>query len=182
MVSVDSFKTQWKKIRVGYQRAVEKREEQTRSGAAKAKLASCQHFILLGFLHSVVSSRNTDSNIELNICENKTDDQEAVKAPQICTLSEKSSNQRSNVSSDNGTGKRKAGEIIHLQLIESLNNVNDAVKIIFGQSVTPSQNDEIDTDMHFCKSLVSLLKALSLKKNSLARLKVLKVLFEIEFG
>ena len=37
-------------------------------------------------------------------------------------------------------------------------------------------------DMHFCKSLVSLLKALSLKKNSLARVKIQKVLFEIEFG
>ena len=164
-----------------YQRAVEKREEQTRSGTAKAKLVTCQHFTLLGFLLSVVSSQNTDSNIELNICENKTDDQEAVKAPQICTLSGKSSNQRSNVSSDNGAGKRKAGEIIHLQLMESLNNVNDAVKITFGQSVTPSQNDEIDTDMHFCKILVSLLKALSLKNNSLARVKIQTVLFEIDF-
>ena len=45
--------------------------------------------------------------------------------------------------------------------MESLNNVNDAVKTIVGQSVAPSQNGEIDTDMHFCKSLVSSLKALS---------------------
>ena len=51
-----------------------------------------------------------------------------------------------------------------------------------GQSVAPSQNDEIDTDMHFCKSLVSLLKAVSPKKNRLARVKVQKVLLETEFG
>ena len=29
--------------------------------------------------------------------------------------------------------------------------INDAVKTIVGQNVTLSQNDEIDTDMHFCK-------------------------------
>ena len=69
-----------------------KKEKQTKSGAAKAKLATCRHFNLLGFLHSVVSSQNTYSNVEINFCENKTDDQEVVKAPLICTLSEKSSN------------------------------------------------------------------------------------------
>ena len=66
--------------------------------------------------------------------------------------------------------------------MESLNNVNDVVKKIVGQSVAPSENDEIDTDMHFCKSLVSLLKAVSPKKNRLAWVKVQKVLLEIEFG
>ena len=64
----------------------------------------------------------------------------------------------------------------------ALKNVNDTVKTIVGQSVVPSQNDEIDTDIHFCKCLVSLLKALSPKKNSLARVKIQKVLFEIESG
>ena len=107
-----------------------------------------------------MSSQNTDSNVETNFCESKTDGQEAVKAPQICTLSEKSSNQRSNVSSYKGRGKRRAGETIDLQLVESLNNVNNVVKTIVGQSVARSQNDEIDTVMHFCKSLVASLRAL----------------------
>ena len=98
----------------------------------------------------------------------KQNGQEAVKTTLICTLSEKSSNQRSNVSSHKGTGKRRAGETIDLQLVESLNNVNDPVNTIVGQSVAPSQNDEIDTDMHFCKSLISSLKSLSPKSNSLA--------------
>ena len=129
------------KIYDGYQQAVEKREEQTRSGAATGKLATCRHFSLLGFLHSVVSIQNTDSNVAKNFCENKTDGQEAVKAPLICTLSEKSSNQRSNVSSHKGTGR--AGETTDLQLVESLKNVNDDVKTIIGQIVAPSQNDEL---------------------------------------
>ena len=63
-----------------------------------------------------------------------------------------------------------------------MNKVSDAVKTIVGQSVAPSQNDEIDTDMRFCKSLVSSLKAISPKKNRLARVKIQKVLFEIGFG
>ena len=97
-----------------------------------------------------MSSQNTDRNVKIKFCENKTDGQEAVKTPLICTLSEKKSNHRSNVFSHKGTGKRRAGETIDLQLVESLKNVNDAVKAIVGQSVPPSQNDEIDTDMHFC--------------------------------
>ena len=112
----------------------------------------------------------------------KQNGQEVVKTTLICTLSEKSSNQRSNVSSHKGTGKRRAGETIDLQQVESLNNVNDPVNTIVGQSVAPSQNDEIDTDMHFCKSLISSLKSLSPKSNSLAWVKIQKVLFEIEFG
>ena len=74
-----------------------KREEQTRSGAAKAKLTTCWYFSLRWFLHSVVNRQNTDSNVAVNFCKNKIDGQEAVKVPLICTLSEKSSNQRSNV-------------------------------------------------------------------------------------
>ena len=168
-VSADALKAQWKKNRDGYIWAIEKREEQTRLGVAKTKLATCRHFSLLGFLHSVVSSQNADSNANINFWENKTDGQEAVKAPQICTLSEESSNQRSNPSSHKGLGKRSGGESIDPQLVESLNNVNDAIKTIVGQIVSPSQNDEIDTDMHFCESLVSSLKALSPKRNRLTR-------------
>ena len=60
--------------------------------------------------------------------------------------------------------------------METLNNVNNAVKTIAGQSVVLSQNDEIDNDMSFCKSLVSSLKALRSKKNRLARVKIQKFL------
>ena len=129
-----------------------------------------------------MSSQNTDSNVEIKFCENKTDCQEALKRPLICTLSEKSSNQRSNAFSHKGTWKRPAGETIDLQLVESVKNVNDAAKTIVGQSIAPSQNDEIDTDMHYRESLVSSVKALSPEKNSLAQVKTQKVLFETEFG
>ena len=63
--------------------------------------------------------------------------------------------------------------------MESTKNVNDAAKTIVGLSIAPSQNDEIDTDMHFCESFVSSVKALSPEKNSLAQVKTQKVLFEI---
>ena len=88
------MKVQWKKIRDGYRGALAKRVEQTRSGAVEAKLASSWHFSLPDFLRSVVSSQNTDSNVEITFCENKTDCQKTVEAPLICALSGKSSNQR----------------------------------------------------------------------------------------
>ena len=108
------LKAQWKNIHDGYRRAAEKSEEQTRSGAAKAKLSTCWHFSLLGFLHSVVSGQNTNSNVEKIFYENKTDGHEAVKIPSICTLSEKSSNQRSNIFSHKDVPKGKAEETIDL--------------------------------------------------------------------
>ena len=77
-----------------------------------------------------MSIQTTDSNVEIRFCENKTDDEEQVKASQICSLSEEISNQRSNVSSHKGTGKRRAGETIDLQLVESLNNVNEVIKTL----------------------------------------------------
>ena len=60
--------------------------------------------------------------------------------------------------------------------METLTNVNDAVKTIVGQNVVLSQNDEIDKDMNFCKSLVSSLKALRSKENRQARVKIQKFL------
>ena len=50
-----------------------------------------------------MSSQNTDRNAEIKFYENKTGCQEAVKTPLICTLSEKSSNRRSNAFSHKGT-------------------------------------------------------------------------------
>ena len=40
-------------------------------GLAKTKLTTSRHFSLLGFLHSVVSSQNTDSNVEINFVKTK---------------------------------------------------------------------------------------------------------------
>ena len=78
--------------------------------------------------------------------------------------------------------KYKLEKLLISSLWNPWKNVNNAVKTIVGESVAPSQNDEIDTDMHFCESLVSSVKALSPEKNSLAQVKTQKVLFEIEFG
>ena len=43
------LKVQWKKIRDGYRQVVEKREEETRSGAAKANLATVEFLVYFDF-------------------------------------------------------------------------------------------------------------------------------------
>ena len=50
--------------------------------------------------------------------------------------------------------KDKLEKLLISSLWNPWKNVNNAVKTIVGESVAPSQNDEIDTDMHFCESLV----------------------------
>ena len=73
LFSVDHLKNQWKKVRDGYKRAIEKRVKQTRSGAGSSKLATCRHFNLLSFLHSIATSQGTDSNVDISLCENQND-------------------------------------------------------------------------------------------------------------
>ena len=43
------LKVQWKKIRDGYRQVVEKREEETRSGAAKANPATVEFLVYFDF-------------------------------------------------------------------------------------------------------------------------------------
>ena len=127
-----------KKIDDGYRRAVEKREEQTRSSAAEAKLTTCRHFGLLWFLHSVVNSQNTDSNVAINFYENKTEGKRKLKHLWFVLFQIKIKNEDQMFSSNKVTRKRIAGETTDFQLVESLNNVNDAAKTIVGQGVAPS--------------------------------------------
>ena len=68
------------------------------------------------------------------------------------------------------------------ELKESLNNVNDAVKaIIQNQSFANESNNDTDSDMLFCRSLVDSLRGLTPRKNKIARMKIQKMLFEVEF-
>ena len=76
--------------------------------------------------------------------------------------------------------KIKAKEKVKLR--ESLSNVNDAVKAITqNQNSVNETNNDTDSDMLFCRSLVDSLRDLTPRKNKIAFMKIQKVLFEVEF-
>ena len=155
--------------------------EQTRSGAGSSKLATCRHFNLLSFLDSTVTSQGTDSNVDISLCENQNDiesSNEISEDSQITTgkINATGTCQAKNIS------KRKREDTIDVQLKESLSNVNDAVKAITqNQNFVNETNNDTDSDMLFCRSLVDSLRGLTPRKNKIARMKIQKVLFEVEF-
>ena len=135
--------------------------EQTRSGAGSSKLATCRHLNLLSFLHSTVTSQGTHSNVDIGFCENQND----IESSNEISDSQITSNSRSTIHMSNTTetcqAKNKSKEkedTIDVQLRESLNNVNDAVKSIpQNQNFVNEINNDTDSDMLFCRSLVDSL-------------------------
>lgn len=189
---MEFLKAEWKKVREGYRRAVEKRVDQTKSGAASTKLATCRHFNLLSFLYSTVISQATESNVEIPCVENEsnfgTPGNSEVAAGEATparrsidmTISSGSNSNSSASCQPRGKTKRKSEDVIDTQLRESLNNVNDAVKAIAGASSNEFNRNEMDSDMYFCQSLVSSLRSLPPRKNKLARIKIQQVLYDLD--
>ena len=59
--------------------------------------------------------------------------------------------------------------------------MNDAVKAITqNQNFVNESNNNTDSDMLFCRSLVDFLRGLTPRKNKISRMKIQRVLFEVE--
>ena len=132
--------------------------EHTRSGAGSTKLATYGHFNLLSFLHSTVTSQGTGSNVDIGLCENKND---VESSNEINEDSQITTNSRSIIDMSNATetcqaknkSKRKSEDATDVQLRESLNNVNDAVKAITQNQIFVNEsNNDTDSDTLFCRS------------------------------
>ena len=68
--------------------------------------------------------------------------------------------------------KRKSEDTIDVQLWESLNNVNNAVKAITqNQNFANKSNNDTDSNMLLCRCLVDSLRGLTQRKNKIARMK-----------
>ena len=142
--------------------------EQTRSGAGSSKVATCRHFNLLSFLHSTVTSQGTDSNVDISLCENQNDIESFNEISEDSQITTDKINATETWQAKNKS-KRKSEDTIDVQLRESLSNVNDAVK-----AITQYQN-------FVSRGLVDSLRGLTPRKNKIARKKIQKVLFEVEF-
>ena len=185
LFSVDHLKNQWKKVWDSYKRAIEKRVEQARSGAGSSKLVTCKHFNLLSFLQLTVTSQGTDSNVDTGFCENQNNiepSNEISEDFQITTNSCSTINISNATETCQAKNKniRKSKDTIEVQLRESLNNVNDAVKAITqNQNFVDKSNNDTDLDILFCRSLVNSLRGLTKRKNKIAYMKIKKVLFKV---
>lgn len=63
-----------------------------------------------------------------------------------------------------------------------MNNVDDTVKAIGqNQSFVNESNNDFDSDILFCSSLLDVLRGLTLRKNKISRMKIQKVLVDDKF-
>ena len=155
--------------------------EQTRSGAGSSKLATCRHFNLLSLLHSTTVTSQGTSNVDISLCENQNDIESSNEISEDSQITMGKINATETCQAKNKS-KRKSEDTIDVQLRESLSNVNDAVKAITqNQNFVNETNNDTDSDMLFCKSLVDSLRGLTPRKNKIARMEIQKVLFEVEF-
>ena len=170
-ILVEFLKNQWKLMRDAYRRCVNKRDGQTRSGAAASKMAKCKYFDILSFLHESLSNKVPDSNIdldpkssEINVNEHSNDAIQPYFKP--ISSKEKPKKEESN---------------LDRMLINSLKDVS----AVCDKVAVPSKSNNIDElddpDTLFCKSLVSTLKSLPPRKNKQAKIKIQQLLFELEF-
>ena len=155
--------------------------EQARSGAGSSKLATCRHFNLLSFLHSTTVTSQGTSNVDISLCENQNDIESSNEISEGSQITMGKINATETCQAKNKS-KRKSEDTIDVQLRESLSNVNDAVKAITqNQNFVNETNNDTDSDMLFCKSLVDSLRGLTPRKNKIVRMEIQKVLFEVEF-
>ena len=72
LVSADTIKDVWNKLREIYRKCMKKREQKTRSGAGHGRLPSCNFFNELQFLSDSLKNKPSESNIARNFDKGNT--------------------------------------------------------------------------------------------------------------
>ena len=67
MILENVLMKEFDRLKDNYRRCIGKREQATRSGAGQKKLPTCDFFGELSFLRDVMTSRKTESNIEVDL-------------------------------------------------------------------------------------------------------------------
>lgn len=155
---------------------MKKREQRTRSGAGSSKLPTCNYFTELSFLSDTLKNKPTDSNLNRAIRfgkENTTPSTPRSEESSDVDFTPKRTMKR-NRDVDRATNNtQQQPSMLDLAIVETLKSSKKEVS---------EEPKEKDCNVLFCLSLVDTLKALSPRENSLAKLKIQQVLFEIEHG
>lgn len=182
-VTVDTLKKEWNKLRDNYRKTLSKREKATRSGSAKKTLPTCNFFEELSFLRDSLTNRTQLSNIPSSILSQSIDEENNSTSSNYNVSSHESEisdppaetspakrRKRSNVSSqENDT------DFLLMRMLDRHLNESDKQQ--------PLQKEEPveDGNKLFCFSLLETIRGIDERKNTLARIKIQQVLFDIKF-
>ena len=182
-----------KYLKDNLKKCLDRRSKATRSGAAASKLATCKYFDQLSFLHSKVSNKPTESNLT---AVTEVEDTPSVQDNPSSTVTQSVSITTTSTTTSAGSapGKKSAeSELIPcLPAKRSKSRAEMAyavdallVKTLQDMQEPPSKSttgEDNGEDMLFCKSLVPQLKKMPARQNRLAKIKINKLLFDMEFN
>ena len=140
----------------------------TKSGAAASSLPKCKYFDKMAFLHEKSCNRPSESNLQL---------QSPSISPPPSPVSQNSKKKMSLTNTMSQVSvlsckKRKIDET-QVHLMKQLSDTDNGIKKL----LTESESE----DSLCCRSLVSMLEMLPLKTKRLAKTRISKLLYELQF-
>lgn len=179
-----------------YRRCLKRREKETASGSARKVLSKCLFFNELVFLRDILSPRETTSHVNLSMTTTSSASltSPVATAPAISSTGQVflqspashdifSGESDSQSTHSSGSDFRAIGNVRKRRNDTKTTNIDAllARSLMDDIEKKDEKNEKIeDSDVLFCQSLVSSLKTLNPKKNKLARIKLMEVLYELE--
>ena len=197
-IAVTFLQKTFKNLKDNLKRCIDKRRNLTRSGAAVSSLPKCKYFDVMRFLYDRVSNKPSESNLPQTVTRANMDDNQFLlgssPSPSSCSatsplpadtvISQKPMKKTSYVPAESNSStplpkKQKVqAQKMDEQFFASMKAMNDDLIASIPQA---REAEEICEDTMYCKSLIPIMKGLPVKKKRLARLKIDKLLYDLEF-
>lgn len=198
-ISVAFLQKTFKNLKDNLKRCIDKRRNMTRSGAAVSALPKCKFFDVMMFLHDRVSNKPAESNLpetvirasmddtQLSLCSSPSPASSSAPSPLPAdTIPVQNQMKRSFPVSSQSTSstplpKKQKVDIQKMdeQFFTTMKTMNDDLIASMPQN---RETEELCEDTMYCKSLIPIMKGLPVRQKRLARMKIDKLFYEIEFG
>lgn len=203
-ISVAFLQKTFKNLKDNLKRCIDKRRNMTRSGAAASALPKCKFFDVMMFLHDRVSNKPSESNLpetvsrvrysmddtndtQLSLCSSPSPASSSAPSPLPAdTIPVQKQMKRNFPASSQSTSstplpKKQKADIQKMdeQFFTTMKTMNDDLIASIPKS---RETEELCEDTMYCKSLIPVMKGLPVRQKRLARMKIDKLLYEIEFG
>ena len=197
-ITVAFLQKTFKNLKDNLKRCIDKRRNLTRSGAAASSLPKCKYFDVMRFLYDRVSSKPSESNLPQTVIRADMDDNQFLLGsshslsscsatsplPTDTVPSQKSMKRTSYVStqSNSSTPLPKKQKVQTQKMDEQFFALMKAMNDDLIASIPQArETEEICEDTMYCKSLIPIMQGLPVRQKRLARMKIDKLLYELEF-
>jgi len=131
----------------------------------------CKYFDQLHFLYNSTANKQTESNITVTAGSTSYEGNEMLGSKRMLQ-----DGNDEHLPSKLSKGRSDLSTSVDKMLIKTLGAMEEKEKV-----ADSAVNEQKDSDYLFCNSLVPILRGLPPKKNRYAKMKILQLLYEIEY-